>query len=337
MTTEQVEQVRRFSRTVAERVGVLHDRYLGGARPYGQARLLWQIGDAEERGGADGGRDRGADGSREADGVGEGVPQDVRGLRARLGLDSGYVSRLLRALEREGLVAVAPHPRDRRVRTVRLTEAGRAERARLEERSEAHAASLLAPLDARQRERLTAAMTEVERLLTASVVTVETLDPDHPDAVSCLRSYAAELREVFDGGFDPASSLLPDPGELRAPRGLFLVARLHGEPVGCGGLKLPAGAPAEIKRLWVSPDARGLGLARRLLATLEDHLVRRGRDLVRLDTNKALEAATQLYRTSGYTEVPAFNDEPYAHHWFEKRLTPGTPGTRETPGAPGTP
>ncbi|WP_030410550.1 bifunctional helix-turn-helix transcriptional regulator/GNAT family N-acetyltransferase [Streptomyces sp. NRRL S-1448] len=292
---EQVGQVRRFNRTVAERVGVLHDHYLGGARPYGQARLLWEIGD-------------------------EGT-HDVRSVRARLGLDSGYVSRLLRALERDGLVAVDPHPHDRRVRTVRLTEAGREERALLDDRSDALAASLLDPLDARQRDQLTSAMAEVERLLTASVVSFEVLDPDHPDAVYCLRSYATELQELFDGGFDPANSLLPDPGELRAPRGLFLVARLHGEPVGCGGLKLPAGAPAEIKRLWVCPRTRGLGLARRLLSELEERAARQGSDLVRLDTNKALEAATRLYRNNGYTEVPAFNDEPYAHHWFEKRLT----------------
>ncbi|AMW13725.1 MarR family transcriptional regulator [Streptomyces qaidamensis] len=294
MTSEQVERVRRFNRTVAERVGVLHDHYLGGARPYGQARLLWQIGD--------------------------GGTHDVRGVRERLGLDSGYVSRLLRALERDGLVTVEPHPLDRRVRTVRLTEAGQRERAFLDDRSDTLAASLLDPLDARQRERLTSAMAEVERLLTASVVSLEELGPDHPDAAHCLRSYAAELGELFDGGFDPANSLLPDPGELRAPRGLFLVARLHGEPVGCGGLKLPAGAPAEIKRLWVSPGTRGLGLARRLLSELEARAARHGRDRVRLDTNKALTAATRLYRDSGYTEVPAFNDEPYAHHWFEKRL-----------------
>ncbi|WP_377273218.1 GNAT family N-acetyltransferase [Peterkaempfera sp. SMS 1(5)a] len=301
MATEQakqVEKVRRFNRTVAERVGMLHDHYLGSARPYGQARLLWQIGD-------------------------EGT-HDVRSVRAQLGLDSGYVSRLLRALEHDGLVTVEPHPRDRRIRTVRLTEAGREERAMLDERSDALAGSLLDPLNARQRDQLTAAMAEVERLLTASVVSLDVVDPDHPDAAHCLRSYAAELQELFDGGFDPARSRLPDPGELRAPRGLFLIARLHGEPVGCAGLKLPTRAPAEIKRLWVHPRARGLGLARRLLSELEERAARHGSELVRLDTNKALQAATRLYRSSGYDEVPAFNDEPYAHHWFQKRLARGT-------------
>ncbi|WP_369216794.1 GNAT family N-acetyltransferase [Streptomyces flavofungini] len=295
MSEAQIQQVRRFNRTVTERVGVLHDRYLGGDRPVGEARLLWQIGD-------------------------EG--RDVRGLRERLGLDSGYVSRLLRALEADGLVTVEPLPEDRRVRTVRLTEAGRAERALLDARSDDLAAALLAPLDEVRRARLVDAMAEVDRLLTAATVTLDVVDPGHPDARSCLLAYFTELRESFDNGFDPGRSLLPDAGELRPPRGLFLVARAQGEPVGCAGLKLPEGAPAEIKRMWIAPGARGLGLARRFLTALEEHAVRHGRDVLRLDTNKALTAAIGLYHSHGYREVPAFNDEPYAHHWFEKHLAP---------------
>lgn len=301
MDAAQIDRVRRFNRTVTERVGVLHDHYLGRDRPVGEARLLWEIG---EHG------------------------RDVRALRERLGLDSGYVSRLLRALEADGLVTVAPQPRDRRVRTVRLTGAGRAERALLDTRSDEAAGSLLAPLDEDQRARLVAAMAEVERLLTAATVTLDPVDPDHPDAAHCLRAYFAELRERFDTGFDPARSLLPDASGLRPPWGLFLVARLHGEPVGCAGLKLPPGAPAEIKRMWVSPGVRGLGLGRRLLAELEARAARHGRDLLRLDTNRALGAARSLYRSYGFREVPAFNDEPYAHHWFEKTVTarPGRDG-----------
>ncbi|MEE1941710.1 helix-turn-helix domain-containing GNAT family N-acetyltransferase [Streptomyces sp. TRM 70361] len=305
MDSEQIEQVRRFNRTVTERVGVLHDRYLGRDRPVGEARLLWEIG---ERGGA----------------------HDVRRLRERLGLDSGYVSRLLRALAADGLVTVEPHPEDRRVRTVRLTDAGRAERAELDARSAELAGSLLAPLNDGQRARLTAAMAEAERLLTAATVTLEVTDPDHPDARHCLHSFFAELQERFDTGFDPARSLLPDAGELRPPRGVFLVARLHGEPVGCAGLKLPSGAPAEVKRMWVAPRARGLGLARRFLSELEARAAHHGHEVLRLDTNKVLTAAIALYRSHGFTEVPAFNDEPYAHHWFEKRITAGPPsGPRE--------
>ncbi|MYW63175.1 GNAT family N-acetyltransferase [Streptomyces sp. SID8379] len=303
MTTDtdptHIDRVRRFNRTVTERVGVLHDHYLGLDRPIGEARLLWEIGE---------------------DG------QDVRQLRERLGLDSGYVSRLLRALESDGLVTVEPHPEDRRVRSVRLTEAGRAERAVLDGRSDELAGSLLAPLNAAQRARLVTAMAEVDRLLTAGTVTLDSVDPDHPDAQHCLRSYFTELGSLFETGFDPARSLLPDAGELRPPHGLFLVARLHGAPVGCAGLKLPADAPAEVKRMWIAPHARGLGLARRFLAELEARAARHGRTVLRLDTNKALDAAIGLYRASGFQEVPAFNDEPYAHHWFEKRVT--DPGCR---------
>lgn len=294
MEATQIDQVRRFNRTLTQRVGVLHDRYLGRDRPVGEARLLWEIG---EQG------------------------QDVRRLRERLGLDSGYTSRLLRSLQADGLVTVEPHPRDGRVRTVRLTDAGRAERAVLDSSSDELACSLLEPLNTVQRARLVAAMAEVDRLLTAATVTLDTVDPHHPDAEHCLRSYATELQELFETGFDPARSLLPDPGELRPPNGLFLVARLHGEPVGCAGLKLPPGAPAEIKRMWVAPRARGLGLARRFLAELEAQAAGHGFEVLRLDTNKALGAAIGLYHSYGFQEVPAFNDEPYAHHWFEKRIS----------------
>jgi DNA-binding MarR family transcriptional regulator/GNAT superfamily N-acetyltransferase len=294
MDPAQIDQVRRFNRTVTERVGVLHDRYLGRDRPIGEARLLWEIG---EQG------------------------QDVRRLRERLGLDSGYVSRLLRSLETAGLVTVEPQPQDRRVRTVRLTEKGRAERALLDDRSDELAGSLLQPLNTAQRARLVAAMAEVDRLLTAGTVTLDVVDPDHLDSRHCLLSYFAELQERFDTGFDPARSLLPDAGELRPPHGLFLVARLHGEPVGCAGVKLPPGAPAEIKRMWVAPQARRLGLGRRFLTELEARAAAHGCDTLRLDTNKTLGAAINLYHSFGFQEVPAFNDEPYAHHWFEKRIT----------------
>jgi DNA-binding MarR family transcriptional regulator len=293
MDAAQIDQVRRFNRTVTERVGVLHDHYLGRARPIGEARLLWEIGA--------GGR-------------------DVRELRERLALDSGYTSRLLRALEADGLITVEPHPADRRVRTVGLTARGREERALLDTLGDELATALLEPLDPGRRNRLVTAMAEVERLLSAAVVTLDTADPDHPDARHCLELYHVEMAAAFDSGFDPARSLLPDTGGLRAPRGLFLIARLHGEPVGCAGLKLPPDAPAEIKRMWVAPAARGLGLARRFLAELETRAVRHGSTLLRLDTNKALTTAIGLYRSAGFREVPAFNDEPYAHHWFEKPI-----------------
>jgi DNA-binding MarR family transcriptional regulator/GNAT superfamily N-acetyltransferase len=288
-----VEQVRRFNRTVTERVGALHDDFLARGRPLGESRVLWEIGE---------------------DGC------DVRELRARLQLDSGYVSRVLRSLEGAGLVEVVGSEPDRRVRRARLTEDGSAERKILDQRSDELAHSLLEPLDARQRERLVTAMADVERLLTAALVRIEVVDAVRPEARYCIEAYYAELDRRFDTGFDPAQARMPDPAEMRPPAGLFCVASLRGEPVGCGGLKFHDGDPTELKRLWVDGSVRGLGVGRRLLRELEDRAREAGSDTIRLDTNRTLTEAIALYRSAGYHEIPRFNDEPYAHHFFEKHL-----------------
>ncbi|HTZ27308.1 MAG TPA: helix-turn-helix domain-containing GNAT family N-acetyltransferase [Streptosporangiaceae bacterium] len=288
-----VGRVRSFNRAVTQRVGALDDAFLSRARPLGQARVLWEIG---------------PDGS------------DVRALRSRLDLDSGYLSRLLRALETSGLVAVEPSRADGRVRIARLTDRGLAERAELDRLSDDAASEILRPLSAGQRSRLVAAMAEVERLLAASAVRIAGCDPRRPEARFCLQAYFGELSRRFDSGFDPERSISAGDDELTPPAGLLLVATLHGEPVGCGALKFHDGAPAEIKRMWVAPAARGTGLGRRLLADLEERAAQSGADRVRLETNGALAEAIALYRSAGYREVPAFNDEPYAHHWFEKPL-----------------
>ncbi len=192
MDAAAVERVRSFNRLVTERVGALNDHYLARDRSLGEARVLWEIG-SEGR--------------------------DVRDLRSRLGLDSGYLSRLLRSLEAAGLVVVAAHEGDRRVRVAQLTRAGGAERELLDRRSDQLAHSFLAPLSDERRDRLVAAMAEVERLLTAALVQVEVVDPAAPAAQFCLREYFAELGRRFDTGFDPALSISAGLGELRLPRG----------------------------------------------------------------------------------------------------------------------
>jgi DNA-binding MarR family transcriptional regulator/GNAT superfamily N-acetyltransferase len=294
MDAQWVQQIRSFNRTVTERVGALDDQFLGRSRPLGEARILWEIGV-------------------------EGA--EVRSLRGQLGLDSGYLSRVLRSLERQGLVVTVVSPTDRRVRRACLTEAGLAERAELDRRSNQLAMSFLEPLSDSQRARLVAAMGEVERLLTASMVSFAVEDPTSPDARWCIEQYFAELNTRFESGFDPSLSISADAHELTPPAGLLLIARLRQRPVGCGALKFHASAPAELKRMWVAPETRGLGLGRRLLHELEQHAKASGVEVIRLETNRALSEAIALYRRSGYHEVEAFNDEPYAHHWFEKRLS----------------
>jgi ribosomal protein S18 acetylase RimI-like enzyme len=244
----------------------------------------------------------------------------VRQLRTLLGLDSGYLSRLLRGLEADGVVRLAAHPADARVRTVELTRAGLRERRQMDERSNDLARSFLEPLSDSQRDRLLAAMAQVESLLTAGLVEIVEVGPSHADAAYCLGEYFAELRGRFDTGFDPALSTAPTPDEFRRPNGLFLLARLRGEPIGCGALKLPHRRPPEIKRMWVARSARGLGVGRRLLSELENRAVAGGARTIRLETNRSLTEAIGLYRSAGYREVAAFNDEHYAHHWFAKPL-----------------
>jgi DNA-binding MarR family transcriptional regulator len=244
----------------------------------------------------------------------------VRALRSKLGLDSGYLSRILRVLETDGLITVSPDHGDKRVRTVRLTQAGLDERAELDRRADELAAAILRPLSDSQRGRLAAAMAETERLLTASMIRIAAASPRHPQARHCLSAYFAELSRRFDAGFDPARSIPASDMDLTPPAGVLLVATLGDEPVGCGALRYHGGAPAEVKRMWISPAVRGLGLGRRMLAELEAQAAARGVRTLRLETNRALTEAIGLYRSAGYREVAAFNAEPYAHHWFEKTL-----------------
>ena len=166
-------------------------------------------------------------------------------------------------------------------------------------------------------------MADAERLKTAGMVEVAPIDPAHPHARYCLNAYFSELDRRFDTGFDPARSIPADDDELRAPAGLLLVATLRGEPIGCGALKFHGAEPAELKRMWVADSARGLGIGRRLLRELEDNAAKSGARVLRLETNKTLVEAIGLYRSAGYVEVAPFNDETYAHHWFEKLINVG--------------
>src|SRR5215470_4999706 len=295
MLAGQVAQVRRFNRLVTQRVGALDDHFLGRGHSLGASRLLYEIGP-------------------------EGA--DVRDLRRRLGLDAGYVSRLTRALVREGLVRLGPAGRDRRVRKAQLTAAGRREVREMNARSDKAAAALLDALTPDQRESLVSAMGEVHRLLRVAGLRIERADPGGPIARWCVAQYFAELDRRFEAGFDPAASLPAEDRDLVPPRGAFLVASVDGEPLACGVLKSIGRRVGSLKRMWVADSARGLGIGRRMLAALEAQARELGLTTLRLETNKALKEAIALYRSAGFREVARFNDDPYAHHWFEKRLRP---------------
>jgi DNA-binding MarR family transcriptional regulator/GNAT superfamily N-acetyltransferase len=289
--TDAIAVVRRFNRSYTQRIGVLDDSFLGLGMPLGPARLLFEIGTA---------------------------PATTQALRERLGLDSGYLSRLLRRLEQDGLVAVTPDPADRRRRQVMLTEAGQERWKELERRSDDQARLIVDPLTRRQRERLARALSEADLLVRAATVTFEPADPASPVGRDVVGRYFAEIGRRF--GFDPAGETDKDAKLLVPPAGVFVVAVSDGDPVACGGLRTIAPGVAELKRMWVRDDWRGAGLGTRLLRHLEDRARALGHATARLDTNKALTEAIAMYERAGYRAIPRYNDNPWATHFFEKPL-----------------
>lgn len=290
-TTEQVGLVRDFNRYYTRRLGVLTDHYLGQDRPLGEARLLFEIGDRA----------------------------DVRDLRTRLDLDSGYLSRLLRSLTAQNLVRVRAHPADGRVRVVELTDTGTRERAELDRRSNTGIGDLLARLTPTQRQQLITAQGQVRRLLRLAAVSIDPVDPHSTPAQQCLRAYADELAVRFPEGFDTTALVTPD--DLTGDTGALLLAREEDHPIGCGAWRALGDGAAEIRHLWIDPTARGLGIGRLLLRHLETDAATHGTTVIRLGTHTALTEAITLYQDSGYHQIPPYDTSPYNHLGFEKPLT----------------
>ena len=282
--------VRRFNRTVTQRVGALDDSFLSRTRPLAQARILFEIDNGHN---------------------------EVRQLRAHLDLDSGYLTRLLQALEREGLITIEEDPADRRVRRATLTAAGRAERAEYERLSDEHAAGILTALDDKQ--QTTPRGCDGHRRPAAHRLDdrVRRRRPRAPCRARGDRPVPRRARRALPQRVRQNGTISATDDEVRLPRGITLLATLHGEPAALGLLKFHDGT-THLKRMWVSPDLRGLGLGRRLLTTLEAHAAEHGIHTIQLETNFALTEAIALYRAAGYVEVPPFNDEPNGDLWFEK-------------------
>ncbi|HEX5087240.1 MAG TPA: helix-turn-helix domain-containing GNAT family N-acetyltransferase [Nocardioides sp.] len=287
----ETEVLRRFNRTYTQRIGALDESFLGLGLPLGASRLVFEIGEAGAT---------------------------VRDLRARLGLDSGQLARQLRRLEEDGLVRLAADPEDRRRRTVRLTDKGRAFRAQLDERSEQLAERLVAPLTGRQRERLTEALATADLLVRAATVDIRSVHPASSEAKQAVQSYFDELDRRFPTGFDPGDH--HDEEHMAPGTGAFVVATSEGDPVACGGVQELEPGVGEIKRMWVHADWRGAGLGSRLLRHLEQVARDLGHHTVRLDTNGTLVEAIAMYERAGYRHIDRYNGNPYAQAWFEKEL-----------------
>ncbi|NNE12969.1 MAG: GNAT family N-acetyltransferase, partial [Ilumatobacter sp.] len=147
-------------------------------------------------------------------------------------------------------------------------------------------------------------------------------DPRSDEALAAMQAYFAELDERFVGGFDAGDTLTADAPAMRPPSGSFVVAVAGGDTIACGGIVRVDDETAEIKRMWVHADWRGVGLGRRMLARLEGEVATLGYRQVVLDTNEVLIEAVAMYERAGYRPIERYNDNPYAHHWFAKPLGP---------------
>ncbi len=291
MTISPLTRIRRFNRAVTTEVGALDTSFLGRGRPLGIARVLHAIGH---------------------------FGSDVSVIRKHLNLDKATLSRSLKTLEQDALITLTTDPNDGRKRHAQLTPDGQAECAVYNALSDQNAQNLLARHP--RPEALLAAMDLVASALSVDRLELHRCDPRAEPAVYCLGEYYAELERRFDRGFDVSLSCDPEADDMLPPNGAFYVAMSDGLPQGCCGLKGTGKGYAEIKRLWVAPSARGLGVAQRLLLACEDQARALTISLLRLDTNSALPEAARLYNKEGWTQIDRFNDDPYPDLFFEKAL-----------------
>ncbi|SNR84894.1 Acetyltransferase (GNAT) family protein [Haloechinothrix alba] len=149
---------------------------------------------------------------------------------------------------------------------------------------------------------------------------------DSPEAAELLREYVTELVRRLQGSepssaeVDAAQAEQPN-DDLTPPDGAFLLAYTAGRAAGCAGVRRLDTHTWELKRMFVRPSSRGLGVGRRLLEVAEEHARESGAETMVLDTRSDLIEARTLYAAHGYVEVSDYNGSVYADHWFAKLLT----------------
>lgn len=221
-------------------------------------------------------------------------------------------------LEAEGLFNTKQSPTDGRSRITQLTQKGEEEFEVYETLSNDKAAGILSRH--KNSRRLLDAMDIVTITLSRDDITFQEVDYSSEMATECLRAFAAELSNRLNTGFDLENSGDPDLSQMQHPHGTVIVAELGGMALGCVGIKGSGGPIAEVKRMWIAPAARGLGLAQRLMTTAEDAARALSITTLRLDTNRILVEAVGLYEKMGWAEIDRFNDDPYPDIFFEKQL-----------------
>ena len=280
--TRDVAEVRAFNRFYTRRIGVLDEAHLGGDFTLGESRVIYEL--------------------AQTDGL------TAKRLGEMLGLDGGYLSRILKRFEATGLVARRPDPSDGRSSSLHLTAPGRQAFARLDARSDDQVAELLSPLEARGRDRLATALRTVRELLdgpdTAAADIV--LRGHHPGDMGWIVErhgalYAAER------GWGPAFEAMVGQvcvdflRDFDSARERCWIAERDGERLGCVFLARGEDArTAKLRMLLVEPPARGLGLGARLVEACLAFARDRGYRQITLWTQSVLEGARRIYARAGF-------------------------------------
>ena len=291
----QIERMRRFNRFYTQKIGVLEDQKLYASFSLTETRILYELAHRERVTASDLVRD--------------------------LGLDAGYLSRMLRGFAKKGLIAKKPDKKDARQSLLTLTPAGRKTFAPLEEASRRVLRPLLERLSESDRARVIAAMETIESLLgDARARKAFILRPHRAGDIgwmvqkhgeiyaqeygwdSSFEALAAEVGAEFLRKFDPACE--------RA-----WMAEVDGERVGCVFLIRKSATVAKLRVLLVDPKARGLGVGRALVNECIQFARQAGYSKITLWTNSVLTAARNIYRKAGFTLVKSEK-----HHSFGKDL-----------------
>ncbi len=292
--SDPVNTIRAFNRFYTARLGLLRKRHLGGRFSLTEARTLFEIGSRP------------------------GVTATA--LRTTLGIDNGYLSRVIALHARAGLVRAAASRADGREKLLTLTAAGRRAVAQLDAQSVRQIDEMLTPLAVVERAELAAALERAHTVLARAArprVRIERLERATPAALALLEEYYAALDVVKRDDARTVRRM------LREPHTALWLAHVEGGPAGCVMLRpLPQRAAAgECKRLYVRPAARGCGVAAALMDALENGARAAGLRWVYLDTMRTLAPAVALYAARGYRPCARYNDNPQATLFLRRRLT----------------
>lgn len=289
----QIGAVREFNRFYTARLGLLRRRHLDGRFSLTESRILYEIGSNPK--------------------------MTASTLCGTLELDAGYISRLLSSLTKRKLIRQAASGEDRREKLLTLTAVGEKAVARLDEQSTMQIRSILANVNAADREALVTSLTKARSILSGqqkSPIQIVRLQAANDDALSILQEYYEAVHVVQRDKPETIQKIID------TPRSGIWLAYLADEVVGCVVLRKLATIPqaSECKRLYVRPSARGNRIADKLLDAQEAFARSQGVEWIYLDSYNDLKTAIALYEKRGYQRCERYNDNPQATLFMQKHI-----------------